>query len=488
MSDIDYELFLGHFEKGDDLFLNLIDLDRMFARSPDAIILNRIPMDAPDYVQRRNKLIFDRAGSLNFIAHCDCGDLEGNINKGLECSECHTICRDDFGDSKSLEHNVWLSIPNSIPGVLHPVAYIVLSTWLSRKGGLNYIDDIIDPTVELPPELADVVTGRGQKYFYENFDRLMEYFINHYRYVDKKSKPKRDNAVFIEQFIVNYRKVLFCTKLPVMSSVLNSITSSDGVSDGRRQYADAILSTILDAATDLQQVEETTIRTRPNAVPGILHRIYKSYISYVTDIARDRLSRKESLVRKHVLGTRMHLSFRAVIIPHTDRYEDLYFPWGITVNLLKLHIIGRLVRNHSMSIGDAISRIMIALINYDELIDQIMNDLIAECRPEFPGLPVLFLRNPSLRRGSMSLYYVTKIKKQLSDMTISISPLSIKASNADFDGDAMMGVLIVEMDAARAFRVLHQSMRIRSITRTISDDMSLSKQSIVVLNNMLQTV
>ena len=51
----------------------------------------------------------------------------------------------------------------------------------------------------------------------------------------------------------------------------------------------------------------------------------------------------------------------------------------------------------------------------------------------------------------------------------------------------MNGVMLVEMDAARAYHVLHPSQRIRSTNdMAISDDITLPKQSLVVLNNMLQ--
>ena len=426
---IDINSILSNFEPVDERFLIFLDLDRLFAASPNAIILNHIPTVAPNYVERRNREIFSRAGKLNFIARCDCGELEGNLNIGRICPSCGTECREDFNSNVEIEHNAWLSIPPNIPGVLHPITYIVLSNWLSRKGTVNYIDAIIDESLDLPPELEKVVLGRGYTYFYEHFDELMKFFLHYFEFVDKRSKPKRDNVEFIRQFINTYRSVMFCTKLPVMSSLLNSITSSDGSGEGR-QYLDKSLQFIMDAITDLQQVEETTMRTRPKTVPGIVHRIYKTYILYIKDIARNRLSRKESLIRRHILGTRIHFSVRAVIIPHMDRYDELYFPWSVSVNLLKLHIIGRLVRKHGMTIGDAIFKHLVSLVRYDEVIDQIMKDLIAECKPEFPGLPIIFIRNPSLRRGALSLLYVSKIKPDVMDKTINISTLILKGPNA----------------------------------------------------------
>ena len=58
-----------------------------------------------------------------------------------------------------------------------------------------------------------------------------------------------------------------------------------------------------------------------------------------------------------------------------------------------------------------------------------------------------------------------------------------------FDGDALNGIWLIEGDAARAYHVLHPSQRIKSTNQSsISDDITLPKQSIAVLNNYLQSV
>jgi hypothetical protein len=50
-------------------------------------------------------------------------------------------------------------------------------------------------------------------------------------------------------------------------------------------------------------------------------------------------------------------------------------------------------------------------------------------------------------------------------------------------------ILFVETEAAKAYHVLHPSQRIRSTNASeISTDISLPKQSISVLNHMLQSV
>lgn len=407
----------------DARWATLVDLDHMFAASPDAIILNKIDPTAPDYVAERNSRVYARAGELTFVAHCDCHELTGNQLIGIVCKDCGTAVKLDFSSDGELEHNTWLSMHPSIQGVLHPVAYLVLSNWLAKKGSSNLIDIICDPQMELPPKYHGVVLERGHNYFYQNFDTIMHYLIH----VDK-DQVKKKNTRHIEQFLKLYRDIIFCTKLPVMSSVLHSVTSADGTAEGR-QYADAGSAVILDAASDLANLESAIGRARPNSVYITTQKVYKAYIGYISDIARSRLSKKKSLIRRHMLGTRLHFSFRTVIIPHHDRYNELYLPWAMAVNLLKLHIIGRLMNVYNMGFGEAVARQTTALMNPDPLIEQLMKEFIAETK--YPGLPVLFNRNPSLKRGSIQLLYVTRVKTDLSDDTISMSTLVLNDMNAD---------------------------------------------------------
>lgn len=98
------------------------------------------------------------------------------------------------------------------------------------------------------------------------------------------------------------------------------------------------------------------------------------------------------------------------------------------------------------------------------------------------------LKATSLKRGSIQLLYVTRVKPDIDDSTINISTLVLKDPNADFDGDALNGILLIEMDAARAFHVLHPAMRIRSTNSSeIGSNISLPSQSMIVLNSLLQS-
>ena len=67
--------------------------------------------------------------------------------------------------------------------------------------------------------------------------------------------------------------------------------------------------------------------------------------------------------------------------------------------------------------------------------------------------------------------------------------LVLRDANADFDGDALNGIMLIEGDAARAYHILHPSHRILSSNAPVVDtNISLPDQTFVDLNNYLASL
>ena len=64
-------------------------------------------------------------------------------------------------------------------------------------------------------------------------------------------------------------------------------------------------------------------------------------------------------------------------------------------------------------------------------------------------------RNPTLRQGALQLFFTKHYKTDQSDDTIGMSPFSISAPNADFDGDQLYLVSIKECCAVMDFMKIH---------------------------------
>jgi hypothetical protein len=104
--------------------------------------------------------------------------------------------------------------------------------------------------------------------------------------------------------------------------------------------------------------------------------------------------RKPGHIRKHLNGSRMHFTLRALVTPEIMPPDCISIPWTGAVTLLRLELLNLLTKRHGMTLVDAYARTVLAEYTYDETINQCFKALIAECGHK--GLPVLIDRNPSL--------------------------------------------------------------------------------------------
>lgn len=413
--------------------LRLIDHDELFRRSTavNPLILNKIPFTDKDYAAAVAKEVYSRAGDGDFVASCPCGATAGNYfydpNHPITCRICHQPVTLDISADNALQHKLWLKFPDEIGGVLHPIAYLILAKWLDAKTKVrvgnvdvrvSYIDIIVNPTLDLPAELEGVVLGRGHRYFYDHFDQLMQHFAQ-----EHPVTAKRANVSWVWMFIQANRQHLFRLYAPVLDSVLHPIITTDGTRTGRKQV-DPASRFIQDATAALSFLEfNPKGRVDPNVFEDTVHGAFLNTIEYVKDAAKRRLSEKPSIPRKHLFGTRLHWTFRSVITPIVTEhdYDELHIPWSIAVVLLSVHLRSLLVRRFGYTMSEAKVLLMRNALRYHEHVHQALLTLIQEC--PFKGLPCLFGRNPSLKRGSLQQLFITQVKTDLTDKSISLSTL-----------------------------------------------------------------
>jgi len=104
-----------------------------------------------------------------------------------------------------------------------------------------------------------------------------------------------------------------------------------------------------------------------------------------------------------------------------------------------------------------------------------MNILMKEC--PYRGFPTEFGRNPSIRHGAIQGHLADKIKTDIYDDTIGISPLVLTASGADFDGDAMNGRVHKEMGMVPTMMKMHPMTTLLGAERQeITSTVSLEKE------------
>lgn len=402
------------------LHLSLLDFDGIYAGDPDAKVLAKTDTLLSDQDYLRQQLFSDDVTDLNFVSSCSCGNLTGNFYEGTVCPTCKTVVRTNFADE--LKFRAWLEIPDVMPPILHPVAYMVLEKWI----GKNLLNDLLDVDAELPASIRQTL-GTGFHYFYENFDDIIRFFATNKTVM---TPARRKRTADILEFIKYYRPIIFVRHMPVLNQSLHVITHT-----GTMTYSDTAASHILNAFTALSgAVYSFQNSPRPLVyVDQHLKKMYEEYLHYTDNIINTKLVHKEGLIRKYILGTRIHNSFRAVIVPITTEHsvDDLHIPWKIAVVGLKLEILNVLThpdRQYKMSMPEALALHAKAIGTFDPIIHEVIKTLKKEC--PYKGFPVLFGRNPGLRHGAVQLRYATHVKIEIEDNTLGLSASALSALNA----------------------------------------------------------
>lgn len=361
---------------------------------------------------RISMLMMDAGKDLHYIASCDCGLFMGNYFENLVCPECDSLVRTNFAEE--LEYHAWVQIPDILPPMLHPTVHRVLESFLGgdRK--------------KKEEGLQGLIRKYGYRKFYENFIEIIAPYL-------EASDDKH-----IHTFFQWYQDRFFTRYLPVLNSTLHVITRS-----GTMRYSDNSAKAILDVCTALTAVynKYTHNPTGPRYLDDQMLKIMDMYMQYIDTVfgfgndksGGGKLTGKNGLFRKNMLGGRFHNTTRAVIVPITDIHEgdEIHAPWRMGVEILKLEIKNRLMRKYRMSNFDAEMMQRRALISYNDRVDTCIKELIGEC-PE-KGLPNITGRNPTLQMGAEQLLFTTQVKPDIHDDTIALSPMVINAPNADHD-------------------------------------------------------
>ena len=135
----------------------LIDLEQLFASSPNAKCINTDSSVTKDLAKNMTDSVFSNCdGDLGFVPSCQCGAVRGVSKLGLKCPMCETVVSSSFVDS--ISHTTWISIPNDFPPVLHPTVYNILAKHAkanSRKKGsedgvgrYSVIDAFLNPGLD----------------------------------------------------------------------------------------------------------------------------------------------------------------------------------------------------------------------------------------------------------------------------------------------------------------------------------------------------
>lgn len=414
----------------------LISFDRLFSlQTTEPIIVNHFNINTQIDKERLNALIYTHyeGDSLNVVPSCEGGELKGEYNVGIRCEVCGTVVQSVT--ERPLESVLWIEPPHGVAAFINPEMWTILSSALTHTG-VNLLEWICNPTSVLPAtipiaarKLQTLLPERGINYFYANFDKLMQMLFDN-GLVKGDYQQRQD----LYNLIVKSREAVFAHRLPIPSK-LGFITEKTVTST----YADL---TMLPAVDAIRTISATVNSPTPLSLKVLQARAVKANMllaQYHQDFMTHTLSTKGGWYRKHVYGSRLHFTFRAVISSLSDNhaYDELHLPWSMSVMAWKIHLTSKLM-SRGFTPNECTKFLHEHALTYHPLLDELFQELINESPHKVsdgrPCLPIILNRNPTLMRGSIQALGVTKIKIDPDINSISMSVLCLVAPNADFDG------------------------------------------------------
>lgn len=417
----------------------LENLDKRFYQGnrQEPIIINKFNNHRREARAAFDNKIFTRYKPndvLSNVPQCEGGHLVGEFHKEIVCPDCNTVVESSL--DQDLQSLIWLQTPNGMIKLMNPMVWTMLSNHF-KKGKFNVIQYLCDTGYQPPPKPPKVLEQvkalnikRGYNNFVKNFDVIINKLLTIRDFRKEKRTGKGQYAPLekIQQILIEYHDCVFVDFLPLPNRALLVIENTN-----LSTFRDPIVDGAVNAIKSMMGLDDPLLGLTISARENRVVRAIAQLAAYYQDFYRNSLAKKEGILRKHVYGTRCFFSFRSVISSLTADHhqEELHISWGVGIGLLRMHLTNKLFKR-----GYTPNQVIRLLNNYAQryhpLLDELFKELIAES--PYMGLPVIFQRNPSLERGSMQRVFITKVKTDTNDPTISMSIQTVRSYNADFDG------------------------------------------------------
>ena len=469
------------------LYLKVMDNDALFAaqKTPPTII-NYVRTATTDEKSAFNELIYSvfDGDVMDNVASCECRTLIGASNIGAHCTNCgHPVKSRDLGNIEPL---LWIQTPEGnsgkTPKLINPAILEKLCDHFV-KNNFSIVRYLVDITYRVECKipgllfyLSDKGIQRGYKYFYENYDYVVESLFAH-----KLFRRKRNQLVEypIETFLKDNRHITFCDHVPLPNKTMLVIEDT-----ATGSYRDKSIEFAIDAMRTVAGLDLPVKGYRASVKQNRMIKALFLLIDFVNAYVKNCVRGKPGAIRKHVIASRVHFAGRTVITSNTEPhdYEALYYPWGAATSMLRLHLMTKLMAM-GMTQREGVSFLNKHAAKYHPLLDRLFKELINES--DYKGIPVLLCRNPTLMRGSILRLFITKIKTDLNDPSTTLSILVINPLNADFDGDAVAVMMCLDneiTDACYAFAP-HQNLMDVGTYRGLTNAPAIPKQLTGNINN-----
>lgn len=407
-------------------------------------------------LSRLTRMEFE-GNSFDTVAKCQCGHMKGNYLQGSdrECPRCGTkaeVFLDQGEDTR-----IWLRCPEGVKKFVNLGFFstffnnITIGNPSPKIGVARYF---IDPAYRATQKknrngsnmaMTQMLTELNideinLNSFYDNCDRIMEYLLigNGARWTKYRNEGQQ-----ILDFYYSYKHLAFCDYMKVPSRYCTVLEKTGKEVLSYQHHPET--AKLYHAIADTQKSNSCYKMTKRDLQKNI--DITGKNLVALADQFRmvnnpKALFNKPGINRKHVCAGPVPFTGRSVITSQTGiiHGDEIIMPWKMTVTILEIPITSYLYRLGFTPIG---ARKMIARAAYEIVpeIDAFFRDVEVNRK-----CIVQAGRNPSIeylsRRGNF-----LKVNRDLEDESIKISILSVGEYNADFDGDQMYVLFLLDNES-----------------------------------------
>lgn len=372
---------------------------------------------------------------------CKCGHHRGALYNGEECPICHQKVKyidDDFGIFG------WIVLKDKY-FVIHPNLYEVLKSFIGAKKLNNIIkynkvaneDGFIEENETVKEDQP--FNGIGMMEFCNRLDEILEFYHN-----KTKNNPKKNE---LYKHLMLHREKILTHSIPVYTLFLRmvNVVGDQFTFTKNNKWYNNITRNVAFINDDSMEIYRR-VKTKND----ILYDIQMSIEEVYSVIINDMRGKKGAI--RSVMAGRYNFTARAVIKPDERlQIDEIRLPYVSLVILLEQTIINFLVKSLSLSYTEAYKRWFRSQIVKDTFVLNIIQNII---KSKHRGIPFIINRNPSINYGSLLQMYCVAINED--DFTMSVPLQILKSLGADFDGDCMNIMYIINKDfEERASKVLN---------------------------------
>lgn len=424
----------------------------------------RIEKEDP-YAPTNVNALVDSSKFTDCEYRCDCGAFIGQDLIGQTCPCCHS---EITLHSLNFSYTGWIDLHDH--KVITPVYYIMLK----RVLGTNMLRYILgDYKSKLDIKYNENDTGEPEEKKQKRAGRVSQDDI---RYIEKKipkaklmykgighdgfyqrfeevitaCAPKSNEEVPI---LLANKESVFTSKIPLYSTAFRPVSKTS-----ETKFYPKINKWFAQMVSVACRMENMVLDIEKMQA---LNYIQKCWMDAAEHIIKNEMSKKEGFVRSEIVGGSFAFSARSVItLDISLNVDEVDLPYSMVLTAYQYRLTYMLATRYNMTLEQAY--LFINTYEKNDIIIGLLNEIIDE------GQWVMYLREPTNNLGSIVLAKIRRYK--IGDDTMSVPLEVLSLLNADFDGDQLDILFLLDPQIVPKFEAFHYSCLTDRINETVSLD------------------